>query len=312
MDLCYNYVSRMIKGTVFDIKKYALHDGPGIRTTIFFKGCPLRCLWCHNPEGQAPQPEIFLKASRCLKECRECLPVCEQRAISKKNNSPVINRLLCIACGKCAEACPSGALEIAGKEMSVEEVMAEIEKDVIFYQESGGGISFSGGEPLLQVEFLDAILDGAKEKNIHTTVDTSGFASFASFEKIAGQVDLFLYDIKLLDDRRHKKYTGVSNKIILKNLKRLAKRRKNIIVRIPLIPEMNDDEENILSTAAFLQSLKSISHISLLPYHAWGKEKYPKLDKAVCYGRTQPLPKESVEKTKALLVEQGFSVMTGD
>jgi len=205
----------MIRGTIFDIKKYAIHDGPGIRTTVFFKGCPLRCRWCHNPEGQSSKPEMFVRPSRCLKECSECLSVCEREAISRTEISPVIDRERCNSCGKCAEVCPAEAIEVVGRQMSVQEVMAEVEKDMIFHDESGGGVTFSGGEPLLQPVFLSTLLEKSKEKDIHTTVDTSGYASFEIMEEIAKNVDLFLYDLKIMDEKKHKEYTGKSNKVIL-------------------------------------------------------------------------------------------------
>jgi pyruvate formate lyase activating enzyme len=301
----------MIKGTIFDIKKYAIHDGPGIRTTVFFKGCPLRCRWCHNPEGQSSRPEMFVRSSRCLKECSECLSVCELKAISRTEMSPVIDRERCNSCGKCAEVCPAEAIEVVGRQMSVQEVMAEVEKDMIFHDESGGGVTFSGGEPLLQPVFLSTLLEKSKEKDIHKTVDTSGYASFEILEEISKNVDLFLYDLKMMDEKKHKEYTGKSNKVILENLKKLLKKAKKVVVRIPLIPGINDDEKNIQETAEFVCSLKRVQQISLLPYHNLGEGKYKRLERS--YIQNVPLPsKELLEKVKKKLTDYGFDIRTGD
>jgi pyruvate formate lyase activating enzyme len=301
----------MNEGIIFDIKKYAIHDGPGIRTTVFFKGCPLRCPWCHNPEGQAPEPEIMLKSYKCIKDCSECLSVCEERALTKADQALVIDREKCDACGKCAKVCSSEAIEIVGRKMNPQEVMEEVEKDIIFHDDSGGGVTFSGGEPLFQPDFLSALLIQAKEKDIHTTVDTCGYASSATLEKISDKVDLFLYDIKMMDDQRHKKFTGESNKLILSNLKKLAQKGKRVIVRIPLIPGVNDDEENIRKTAKFIQSLKNIKHISLLPYHKLGQDKHRRLSKKKFRDFNLPL-QESIDRIKKRLEDYGFIVTFGE
>jgi len=209
------------QGIIFDIKRYAIHDGPGIRTTIFLKGCSLRCQWCQNPEGQESNPEIILRSSRCATECSECVSVCPQEAVSKDGNSIEIDKAKCDLCAKCEEVCVYEALEVVGREVAVQEVMEEVEKDKIFFDESGGGITFSGGEPLMQVDFLEPLIKEIKKKNIHVTLDTSGYVSFEDLERISDKVDLFLYDLKIMNDAKHKKYTGVSNKLILENLRNL-------------------------------------------------------------------------------------------
>jgi pyruvate formate lyase activating enzyme len=302
----------MSPGLIFDIRKYSIHDGPGIRTTVFFKGCPLHCLWCHNPEGQSFTPELMVRPGRCLKECLECLPVCEPTALSRVADTPVLDRKKCTACGICADVCPTQAIEIVGRRLGVSEVITELEKDRIFFEESGGGVSFSGGEPLAQPDFLEALLAECRKKEIHTTVDTCGFAPAEALEKIAGKTDLFLYDLKLMDEDKHKEYTGESNRIILENLKRLSHRQKNIVIRLPLLPGINDDETNLSQMAAFLRSLGGISHVSLLPYHRLGKDKYKGLEKKNFSEEISPPSAEKLEKIKTDLTSYGFTVLLGE
>lgn len=301
----------MAKGLIFDIKRYAIHDGPGIRTTVFFKGCPLRCSWCHNPEGQERQPEIMIISEKCLEECDACPSVCPQDAILKDRNSIMIDRAKCDLCQKCKDVCVYGALEIVGREVTVQEVVEEIEKDRIFFEESEGGITFSGGEPLMQPDFLEILLEKLKERKIHTTVDTSGYASFDILERISKNTDLFLYDIKIMDDRKHKEYTGVSNQIILENLKRLSESGEQITARIPIVPGINDDEDNIRGIAEYLLSLRSIKHINLLPLHRGGSEKYKRLGKKSMHQALKPPSKERIERIKKRLTDSGFLVKAG-
>jgi len=302
----------MSQGLIFDIRKYSIHDGPGIRTTVFFKGCPLHCLWCHNPEGQSFTPELMVRPGRCLKECSECLSVCEPTALSKVADVPVLDRNKCTACGTCSDACPTQAIEIVGRRLGVSEVMAEIEKDMIFFEESGGGVSFSGGEPLAQPDFLEVLLSQCQKKEIHTVVDTCGFAPARTLEKIAARADLFLYDLKLMDEDKHKKYTGASNRIILENLKRLSQGQKNIVIRLPLLPGINDDEENLSQMAEFLRSLGGINQVSLLPYHKLGKDKYKGLEKKNLSENLTPPSAERLEKIKRDLTSYGFTVLLGE
>jgi pyruvate formate lyase activating enzyme len=302
----------MNKGLIFDIRKYSIHDGPGIRTTVFFKGCPLRCLWCHNPEGQSFMPEPMVRPKRCLKECSECLSACEATALAKIADIPVLDINRCTTCGKCADVCPTQAIEVVGRRLDVSEVIAEIEKDRIFMDESEGGVTFSGGEPLAQPDFLAALLSLCKKKEIHSVVDTCGFAPREALEKIADKVDLFLYDLKLIDDEKHKKYTGESNKIILENLESLAKMEKRIVIRLPLVPSINDDEENLSQMAEFLRSLKGITQISLLPFHKLGKDKYKGLQKRNPSENFTSPSAESLEKTKRDLMSYGFTVLMGE
>lgn len=301
----------MKKGIIFDVKRYAIHDGPGIRTTVFFKGCPLQCQWCQNPEGIESRPEILLRSKRCAEDCDACVSACPQGAISKNGNSVEFNTERCDFCRKCEEVCVYDALEVVGREVTVHEALEEIERDRVFFEESGGGITFSGGEPLMQLDFVQALLTKVKERNIHTTLDTSGYVDFTDLERINDQVDLFLYDIKIMDDERHKKYTGVSNTIILENLQKLSKKGAPVTVRIPLIPGINDDEQNVESFAEYMKTLKNIKQINILPYHKGGCEKYKNLRKEDSLKTFQPPTNDRIDEIKQLLVESGFSVKTG-
>lgn len=265
----------MSLGTVINIQKYSVHDGPGIRTTVFLKGCPLRCWWCHNPESQNSKHEIMFFQERCS-SCRVCVKRCPKNAIEIKSGYPVINEDKCILCGKCTDFCPNNAREYVGKDMTVQELMKEIIKDQVFYDQSGGGVTFSGGEPLIHVDFLDEVLKQCKARGIHTIVDTSGFAPWEEFEKIADKVDLFLYDIKLMNNEKHLKYINAENVQILENLKKLVEKGCSIYVRMPIIAGVNDDEQHINEAIKFLSNL-NIIQVNLLPYHKMGMDKYRRL-----------------------------------
>jgi pyruvate formate lyase activating enzyme len=297
-------------GIVFDIKKFSIHDGPGIRTTIFLKGCPLHCVWCHNPEGISPGSEIFFWEGRCI-ACQECVNHCSLQALSFDNGVRVLDKALCDRCGLCAEACPTGATEHIGKTMTVSEVLAEIEKDVAFYDQSGGGVTFSGGEPLFQPDFLEALLVASKEHDIHTTVDTSGCVSPDRFYKILGNVDLFLYDLKLMDEDRHIRSTGVSNQLILNNLKELVLAGKPVIVRIPVIPGINDDDENLAQTGAFLASLEQVRQVDILPYHRTATDKYRRLDSDYALQGIEPPSGAAMSDVARKLESFGLTVKIG-
>ena len=299
----------MKKGLIFDIKRYAIHDGPGIRTTIFFKGCDLRCVWCHNPEGQLPNIELAYNINRC-RGCKECIEICPENALFWKEHIN-INRDKCNLCGKCTENCAAEALEMIGRKMGMEEIMREIEKDKAFYEESNGGVTFSGGEPLLQPDFLKVILEECTKRKIHTAVDTCGYASQNVIDDICSFVNLFLYDIKIMNDEKHIKYTGVSNKIILKNLKYLVKKGANIEVRIPIIPNINDDKDNINRIANFLCTLSGIKIISILPYHEEGSEKYMRLNRRYMMEDVRSVKKEKIQEIKDILEEYKFKVKIG-
>ncbi len=266
----------MISGVVFDIEKFSIHDGPGIRTTVFLKGCPLNCWWCHNPESQARARTRWFWERRCI-GCGACVAACDRHAISLAGPTPVTDDALCILCGECVDACHTEAREIVGRQMTVPEVVTEILKDVAFYDESGGGVTFSGGEPLLQAEFLEALLQRCRVEEIHTAVDTSGLAPWPALRRISRYVDLFLYDLKLMDEELHRRYTGVSNAPILANLRALVGQGSRVAVRVPVIPGINDGAANFAQMAAFLTSLPAVPTVSLLPYHQAAVDKYARL-----------------------------------
>lgn len=301
----------MAIGIIFDIKHYAIHDGPGIRSTVFFKGCSLQCQWCHNPEGIHTEPEIFLRNEKCPSECRFCISACPNGAIIRNKGSIEVDLSLCDLCSECEEACVYGALEIIGRKVSVKDVMGELEKDSLFYEESQGGVTFSGGEPFEQPIFLNALLDKAKSKDLHTTVDTCGYFNpnlLANFDR---KVDLFLYDLKMIDDEKHKKYTGKSNNLILDNLRRLTANGHRVAVRIPLIAGINDDDNNIEKTVEFLKTLNHIEQINLLPYHSGGSLKQKRLGKKQLHAGFQSPSSERMEAIKKIFKANGFSVKVG-
>ena len=298
-------------GRVFDIKRYSIHDGPGIRTTIFLKGCSLRCLWCHNPESVDPGPELMQWPGRCAR-CYSCVEACPLRAVSKDSaGAVVIDRAKCDLCGKCAEACLYDAMQIVGREMSVGEVLAEAEKDLVFYEQSGGGVTLSGGDPFAQAGFAEAILDACRERGIRTAVDTAGFSKNGLLDRMAGKTDLILYDLKCMDDARHKELTGVSNAPILDNLKRLAAGRTEVWVRIPLMAGVNDGDDNIKRTIEFLSSLKTIHRVGLLPYHSGGLEKARRIGRGSQFRKFETPSEERIAGLEAAFRAAGFEVRRG-
>ncbi len=295
-------------GLVFDIMRYALHDGPGIRTTVFFKGCPLSCWWCHNPESQHLKPERIYFRDRCLM-CGTCAATCPQRAITAANGAMVTSEA-CRLCGTCEKVCPADAREIVGRWMTVTEVVAEIEKDIIFFDESAGGVTFSGGEPLMQPEFLASLLTACRERGLHTTVDTCGLAQRETLLRMTPDVDLFLFDLKLMDAERHERYAGVRNDVILENLQTLARSGRQVIVRFPVIPGVNDDGKNLAQMIAFLAPL-GLRRVDLLPYHKIGMDKYHRLKMEYRLNGIEPPSDARMQDLMRSFQREGFEVRIG-
>ena len=263
----------MSAGAIFDIKRYAIHDGPGIRTTVFLQGCPLHCRWCHNPEGLAESAQRLYNADRCI-GCNACVLGCPNQALVPESKGIRLDRSRCKRCFKCVDVCPAEAVQRAGRQIGAHELLKSIGQDRLFFDESGGGVTFSGGEPLSQAAFLLEMLEACGRCGIHRAVDTSGCADSNQLLAVAGQTDLFLYDLKIMDSSKHLAYTGVSNESILANLELLAARGAEIEIRIPVIPGVNDDDENIDQTAEFIVALPGVQRVHLLSYHDTARKKY--------------------------------------
>ena len=264
---------------VINIQKYSIHDGEGIRTTIFFKGCPLSCLWCHNPESQNYKEELMYNEEKCT-GCMACMNICHKRAISKEENHVVTDRSKCDLCKGCIDYCVNNAREIVGKEYTVAQLIKEVEKDKMFYEESSGGITLSGGEVMTQnMDYIEELLRRLKKRGYNIAIDTCGQAPYENYERVLNYVDTFLYDVKLMDNEKHIKYVGKSNEVIIGNLKKLSEAGANINIRIPLVEGINTDDESIEEIIKFLKENVSVQKINLLPYHNTGKSKYERLQK---------------------------------
>jgi pyruvate formate lyase activating enzyme len=262
---------------IFDIKRYAINDGPGIRVTIFLKGCALNCKWCHNPESIPVQQQKMYSSDKCIGSA-ECIKHCPNDALTLTPQGIITDTELCKMCGKCAEVCPTKAIEMAGELMTVEQVMVEIKREVLLMDNSKGGVTFSGGEPLLHHKYLIQLLDACGKEGIHRCIDTAGFADKKVLLEVASKSEHFLYDLKMMDDKKHKEWTGVSNKKILENLKALAETGVAMNIRIPLIKGVNDDDKNIHESAKFIAALKGNPPIvNILPFHNIAEKKYEKL-----------------------------------
>ncbi len=294
-------------GVVFDIRRFSIHDGPGIRTAVFLKGCPLRCAWCHNPEGLSAAPELVWRGERCTR-CGTCIATCPEGALAWDGDVPVLDECRCTLCGECADACHAEAREMLGRERTVEQVLAVAERDRPFYDESGGGVTFSGGEPLAQAEFLLELLRGCKARGLHTVLDTCGYAPWGTVDLVRPHVDLFLYDLKLMDEERHRRATGVSNALVLDNARALAKAGAQLNVRLPLVPGVNDDDDNVRATGTFLAGLAGPPPVTVLPYHRLGADKYRRLKREYSLDGVAAVGPERVEHVRDLLRAQGLQV----
>ncbi len=296
-------MSAATRGRIFDVQRFSVHDGPGIRTTVFLKGCPARCLWCHNPESQSFAPEVLVVETRCV-SCGTCQTVCPRGA-------PPPGSGLCTACGACVDACPAGARRLAGRETTVDAVMEEVRRDRVFYDESGGGATFSGGEPLAQPEFLRALLEACRDAGIRTAVDTCGFAPRERLLALAPLVDLFLFDVKLVDEARHRDLTGLPVAPILENLRALAEVHDNVWIRIPVVPGHTDAENDIAATASLVAGLPGVHQVSLLPYHSTGAAKARRLGRDYPLDSLAPPSPERLDALAALFREHGLAVRIG-
>jgi pyruvate formate lyase activating enzyme len=297
-------------GTVFAIKRYAIHDGPDIRTTIFLKGCPLSCRWCHNPEGMSPLISMLWSDRRCI-GCGDCIEKCPSGSLSRSGDDLLRDPGRCLCCGRCAEICPALAHEATGWEASVADIMAEIGRDLPFYDQSGGGVTFSGGEPLLQAEFLIELLQACGRMGIHRAVDTCAYVAQATLLEVARHTDLFLVDIKHMDSDKHRYYTGVGNDRILSNIQALAELGKALHIRLPLIEGVNGDDDNLRRSGAFIAALKNVETVDILPYHGAAAVKYARLGLAYPGEAYVPMTQQKLTHCVDLLTSMGLKVQLG-
>jgi pyruvate formate lyase activating enzyme len=292
-------------GLIYDIKHFAVHDGPGVRTTIFLKGCPLGCLWCHSPESQEAKPQIAFNPNRCI-GCDSCVESCQEGALPAPGNIDVGK---CTLCGSCVEECYSNALEMVGKYVNIGYVLDAVTRDRAVIKRSGGGVTISGGEPLSQPDFTLRLLTSLKEEGYHTALDTCGQAPVAVVDSMLPYVDLLLYDVKHMNPEKHRELTGVSNDAILSNLRHVARRRKPIHIRMPLIPGVNDSEENLADTCMFIKGLERVDTIELLPYHRLGVSKYRAINKEFTLRQLLPHEPEKLIKIRDFFAEKGLNVI---
>ncbi len=296
----------MTKGRIVGIKRFEIHDGDGIRTTLFLKGCPLKCTWCHNPEAISSKPQIAWLREKCI-GCGECVSVCSAHRFSEGEH--VYERAHCVCCGKCADVCLGEALTFYGRALSPEEALTLLTEDEIFYHSSGGGVTLSGGEPLQQADFCRELLRLLKRKGIHTAVDTCGFAGKGEVDKIIDDTDVFLYDMKFYDEKKHIQYTGCTNKPIIENLKYIDGKGKPVEIRIPLIPAVNDDQ--IAPIGRFLAVLNHISKVKLLPYYTFSSFKYEALEMENTLPVAETPGDQQLSEAAGILKSFGLDVVSG-
>ncbi len=300
----------MVRGLIFDLKRFSVHDGPGIRSTVFLKGCPFLCPWCHNPESRAAEAMLLFRAELCL-GCGKCVEACPEEAIRLAAGKSLTDESGCRLRGECVAACPTNAREMLGRSVDTAELLAELERDRVFYEESGGGVTFSGGEPLAQPEFLIEALELCGQADLHRAVDTTGHAEPELFAAVAERAELILFDLKLMDEQRHRRFTGSSNRQLLSNLDTLESMGRSLEVRVPVIPGVNDDAENMRATAARLSGMLNLSGVTLLPFHAGSRDKHAR------FGMDWNLPgdmkasPERLETLATILREAGLPVTIG-
>jgi pyruvate formate lyase activating enzyme len=290
---------------VLNITRMTIHNGPGMRTLVLFKGCPLRCLWCSTPESQKTKPEIGVYPAKCI-QCGDCIPVCPVNAIHLVDKKPVIDRSICNVCGKCADVCNAQALEILGHLMTVAQLVAEVKKDEIVFKYSHGGVTISGGEPLFNAKFALNLLRAFKKEGINTGVDTCGYILWSDLEPVLPYVDFFLWDIKHMDPKQHKKLTGVSNELILSNARAVSAKGVPLYIRIPLIPSCNDSEENIRATCEFVKGLTSVVEVGIMPLHHLGKARYERLNLPYPISNLALIPDDVIQDIKRLIESYGL------
>ena len=302
-----------VVGLLFDIKRYAINDGPGIRTTLFLKGCPLRCVWCHNPESWSTSRQLLYKQSKCI-GCQSCVEACRQQALTLTPAGIVVDKSLCLVCGRCTEECPTTALEICGREWTMDALMAEIEKERDIMEDSGGGVTLCGGEPLMHPAYTLELLRELGRRGFHRCVDTTLYASREVVAQVADECELMLVDLKVMDSQKHQLYTGVPNELILQNIRFLAEQGCPFVIRIPLIDGVNADEENMEATAQFLKALPWEQRtVNLLPYHDVGKDKHRRMWSTYNpQGLPMAAPSEALQhRCKSLLESYGLQVIIG-
>jgi len=299
------------QGLLLDIDPFASHDGPGIRTVVYLKGCPLRCPWCHSPEAQSRRPELLYQPERCT-GCRQCLEACPEGALSadQAGERILLDRTRCNDCGKCVQACHPGALRLAGTQVNAASLVRDVVKDAPFFRSSGGGVTLSGGEPAMQPEFSRAFLSRCRQRGIHTALETTGYAPWEVMEALAEVTDLILYDLKFADDRLHQRYTGVSNALIVENLARLIGQGRDILMRVPCITGVNDYDEQIRATARLVRRM-GLEKIALLPYNASAGAKYRLIDRLFAFPRAQTQSEKKLAALAQVCRSEGLIAQVG-